>query len=90
MKIDWKRKLTSRKFIVAVIMILAGVLILFGANGQAVELIVGGALVALGGLGYNVAEAKVDIANAKETAITVIDAAGSIVDAVNKVGGKNE
>lgn len=64
------KKLTSRKFLMAVVSVAIGMAMAFGIEGsEIVEIvgIIGGVLTALGGaVGYMNAEAKVDAAAARE------------------------
>ena len=66
---DIVRKLTSRKFLLAVVGMASGLALAFGVEGsEIVEIVglVGGVLTALGsGVAYINAEAKVDAAAAK-------------------------
>lgn len=62
-KIDWKRKLTSRKFWLAVVAFVSGLLIYFGASesevAQIASLIMSGAVV----IGYVIGEGLADGGN---------------------------
>ncbi len=65
MKIDWRQKLSSRKFWAAVISVVVSVCVIFGVDGLTVEQVVGlvtavGALVA-----YILGEGFVDAARIK-------------------------
>lgn len=62
MKIDWKRKLTSRKFWVAVIGVIAGIAAAFGIKGNEYAGIAGAVTSAASVVAYILSEAKVDAA----------------------------
>ena len=63
-KIDWERKLTSRKFWLAVAGLIVGVLALFGVDGSTVQQ-VSGLIMSLGSVAaYIVGEGLVDAAAA--------------------------
>lgn len=62
--IDWKRKLTSRKFWMAVIGLVSGLLLAFKVDGQTVETI-SGVVMAFGSVvAYIIGEGMTDAANA--------------------------
>jgi len=66
MKIDWKRKITSRKLWVAGIGLVSGILTLFKVDAKTVETIAG-LLLTLGSvIAYIVGEGLVDAANVKQ------------------------
>lgn len=59
-KIDWKRKLSSRKFWVAIVSIVTGLLLLFGFGESEIEQI-GGLVMTIGGtVAYIFGEAWAD------------------------------
>lgn len=64
MKIDWKRKLTSRKFWVAVIGLVTSTLLMFGMAESEVSQIAGIIMQAATILGYILGEGLADAANA--------------------------
>ena len=65
MKIDWKRKLTSRKLWLAVAGFITGLVLLF--NGGATEESITGCVMALGSVvAYIVGEGLTDAANSKK------------------------
>jgi len=65
-KIDWKRKLSSRKFWALLAAFIISILLITGADAGTVEKVTG-AITALGGIiTYILAEAKVDVAREKE------------------------
>jgi formate-dependent nitrite reductase membrane component NrfD len=63
MKIDWKRKLTSRKFIVAVIGFITPLLIAFGLSESEVTQIVAIIVAGFNLIAYIIGEGIVDAAN---------------------------
>lgn len=71
MKIDWKKKLTSRKLWIAVASFIANIIIVCGGTEsetvQVTALIMAGATV----IGYILGEGLVDSASAKATEITI-------------------
>lgn len=63
MKIDWKRKLTSRKLWVAVAGFVAGLVVLFGEPQETAEKISGAILSGAAVVAYIVGEGLADSAN---------------------------
>lgn len=63
MKIDWKRKLTSRKLWVAIAGLIAGLVIAFGGNSDTAETVSGTIMAAASVVGYIVGEGLTDAAN---------------------------
>ena len=63
MKIDWKRKLTSRKLWVAVAGFVAGLIVAFGGSDQTAETVSGCILSGAAGVGYVIGEGLADGAN---------------------------
>ena len=63
MKIDWKRKLTSRKFIVAVVGFITPLLIAFGLSESEVTQIVAIIVAGFNLIAYIIGEGIVDAAN---------------------------
>ena len=62
-QIDWKRKLTSRKFWVAVVSLISGLLLLFKIDGETVDKICG-VIMSLGSvIAYAIGEGLVDAAS---------------------------
>ena len=75
-----KRKLTSRKFWVAVATIVSGILMMFGFADSSIE-IIAGSIVTLGGaIGYMIAEGIVDSKNVS----TVIESTATIAGTVKE------
>lgn len=63
MGIDWKRKLTSRKFWVALAGFIAGLIIAFGGSQQDADKVSGSILSGAGVVGYILGEGLTDAAN---------------------------
>lgn len=60
MKIDWKRKLTSRKFWVALAGFIAGLIVAFGGNSETAETVSGCILSGASVVGYVLGEGLAD------------------------------
>ena len=75
MKIDWKKKLTSRKFIIAVITAIAGIVTLIFGHGEEVNTIAGALMTIIPTLVYCIVEGTVDAASVKKIGDAVSDAA---------------
>ena len=67
MKIDWKRKLTSRKLWVALAMFVAGLIVLCNGSRETADKISGAILSGAAVVGYIVGEGLTDAANAGYT-----------------------
>ncbi len=65
MKINWKRKLTSRKLWVALAGFVAGLIILFGGTQETADKISGAILSGAAVVGYVVGEGLADSGNGK-------------------------
>lgn len=65
MKIDWKRKLTSRKFWVSVAGFAAGLIVIFGGNQADADKISGAILSGAAVVGYILGEGLTDASAAK-------------------------
>lgn len=63
MKIDWKRKLTSRKLWVALAGFVAGLIIIFGGEQETADKISGSIMSAAAVVGYAIGEGLVDASN---------------------------
>lgn len=63
MKIDWKRKLTSRKFWVALAGFIAGLIVAFGGAQETADKVSGSILSGAAVVGYIVGEGLTDSAN---------------------------
>ena len=66
-KIDWKRKLTSRKFWLAVVGLVSGLLVAFRVDAEPVETISGVIMAAASVIAYTIGEGLADAANAVVT-----------------------
>ena len=64
MKIDWKRKLTSRKLWVALAGFIAGLIVAFGGSSETAETVSGCILSGAAVIGYMVGEGLADSAGA--------------------------
>lgn len=64
MNIDWKRKLTSRKFWIAVVGLVSGLLMAFKVDAESVETISGVIMSAASVIAYIIGEGMADAANA--------------------------
>lgn len=67
MKIDWKKKLTSRKLWVAVAGMIAGFVLAFNGSAEVAETISGCVMSVASVVAYIVGEGLTDAANAKKT-----------------------
>ncbi len=65
MKIDWKRKLTSRKLWIAIAGFVAGLVIIFGGSQENADKISGAILSGAAVVGYILGEGLTDAANCK-------------------------
>lgn len=63
MNIDWKRKLTSRKFWVAVAGFISGMIIAFGGESEVAETVSGCVLSGAAVIGYLIGEGLADNSN---------------------------
>ena len=66
MKIDWKRKLTSRKLWVALAGFVAGLIVAFGGDSEVAETVSGCILSGAAVVGYIIGEGLADGANKGE------------------------
>lgn len=66
MKIDWKRKLTSRKLWVAVAGFAAGLAVIFGGTSETAETVSGTILSGAAVVAYILGEGLTDYANANK------------------------
>lgn len=64
MNIDWKRKLTSRKFWIAIVGLVSGLLMAFKVDGDTVNTISGVIMSAASVIAYTIGEGLADAANA--------------------------
>ncbi len=63
MKIDWKRKLTSRKLWLSVAGFVAGLIVIFGGSQDTANKVSGSSMSGAAVVGYIVAEGLTDAAN---------------------------
>ena len=73
MNIDWKRKLTSRKFWLAVVGLVTGLLVAFKVDAETVETISGVIMSAASVVAYIIGEGLADAANAEPIIIVPED-----------------
>ncbi len=66
MKIDWKRKLTSRKFWVSVAGFAAGLIVAFGGKQSTADTVSGCILSGAAVVGYAIGEGLTDASNRKD------------------------
>lgn len=66
MKIDWRRKLTSRKLWVALAGFVAGLIVALGGDSETAETVSGCILSGAAVVGYVIGEGLADGANTKE------------------------
>lgn len=66
MKIDWKRKLASRKLWVAVAGFIAGLIVAFGGDSEVAETVSGCILSGAAVVGYIIGEGLADSSNKSE------------------------
>lgn len=67
MKINWQRKLTSRKLWVAIAGFVAGLIVIFGGSQENADKISGAILSGAAVVGYIVGEGLTDAANVSKT-----------------------
>lgn len=70
--IDWKAKLTSRKFWVAVVGFITGILVAFRVDGETVETVSGVVMSAASVVAYIIGEGLIDAAGAANESPIVI------------------
>lgn len=63
MKIDWKRKLTSRKFWMSVVTLVTGLIMAFGGDEGTAETVGGCIMAAASVVAYTIGEGLADSAN---------------------------
>ena len=66
MKIDWKRKLTSRKFWISIAGFVAGMIVIFGGSQEVADKISGSIMSGAAVVGYVVGEGLADGANSDD------------------------
>ena len=67
-KIDWKRKLTSRKWWVSVAALISGLILAFGGGDKAAQTVSGCIMAGAAVVGYTIGEGLADGKNAGESA----------------------
>ncbi len=73
MKINWKQKLSSRKFWVALVGFITALLVAFSANPESVERITGIIMSGASLIAYILAEGFVDAKSAELTAVEILE-----------------
>lgn len=71
MTIDWKRKLTSRKFWIAIVGLVSGLMMAFKVDAETIETISGVIMAAASVIAYTIGEGLADAANAEPVFIEV-------------------
>lgn len=66
MKIDWKRKLTSRKFWLSVVTLVTGLIMAFGGDDGTAETVGGCIMAAASVVAYTIGEGLADGASAND------------------------
>ena len=72
-KIDWKRKLTSRKFWAAVCTFVTNLIIMFGGTEDTTVKVVATIMASAGLIAYIIGEGLVDAANTEEIVVSIPD-----------------
>lgn len=67
--IDWKRKLTSRKFWIAIVGLVSGLLMAFKVDAEMVDTISGVIMAAASVIAYTIGEGLADAANVEPVVI---------------------
>lgn len=70
MKINWKRKLTSRKFWVAITGLVTGLILAFGGNSDTAETVSGCIMAGAAVVAYTIGEGLADSSNGSATGST--------------------
>lgn len=65
-KIDWKRKLTSRKWWVSVAALVSGLILAFGGGDEAAQTVSGCIMATAAVVGYTIGEGLADSSHSKE------------------------
>ena len=79
-KIDWKRKLSSRKLWAAAAGIVTGLAMVFGLDEGTISSVAGAVVSVTSVMAYIVTEGKVDAESVKNAAEGVQDAVGAVQD----------
>ena len=69
MEIDWKRKLTSRKFWLAIVGLVSGLMMAFKVDAETIETISGVIMAGASVIAYTIGEGLADAANGVSTHI---------------------
>ena len=77
-KIDWKRKLSSRKFLTAAAGVVMGLAMVFGLDENTISTVAGAVVSVASVVAYIMAEGKVDAESVRNAAEGVQDAAGAV------------
>lgn len=80
MKIDWKRKLSSRKLWAAVAGIVTGLAMVFGLDENTISTVAGAVVSMASVVAYIMAEGKVDAESVKKAVEGVQGALGAVTD----------
>lgn len=83
--IDWKTKLTSRKFWMAIVGLVSGILVAMKMDEQTVTQITGIIMAAASVVAYIIGEGLADAAHIGDDDVYYIDDAGNTKDNVDKV-----
>lgn len=95
-KNDIIRKLTSRKFIIAVITAIVGIITVFVGENEVVNVVAGAAMTIIPTVAYCIVEGMVDaksietVTNATADAAEKLGADEKVVDAIEQVGNIGE
>lgn len=79
-KIDWKRKLSSRKLWAAAVGIVTGLAMVFGLDESTISSVAGAVVSVASVVAYIITEGKVDAAGVKQAVEDVQNAAGAVRD----------
>ena len=79
-KINWKRKLSSRKLWAAVAGIVTGLAMVFGLDEGTISSVAGAVVSVASVMAYIITEGKVDAESVKKAVESVQDAAGAVRD----------
>lgn len=79
-KIDWKRKLSSRKLWAAIAGVVTGLAMVFGLDENTISTVAGAVVSVASVVAYIIAEGKVDAESVKNAAENVQDAVEAVED----------
>lgn len=82
--IDWKRKLSSRKFLAAVAGVVMGLAMVFGLDENTISTVAGAVVSVASVVAYIIAEGKVDAESVKNAVENVQDAVEAVEDGNGK------